>query len=60
MIKTVAIHARIAEETKLLAAVIAARKGMSASAYYKLAIEEANRKYRPRLKIAGPEIVESS
>ncbi len=59
-IKSVAIHARIAEETRDLARVCAKKKGMTDSAFYRLAIEEAVRKYRPRHKVGGPEFVAES
>jgi hypothetical protein len=49
---TVSIHARIAVVTRDLARVCAANKGMSDSAFYRLAIEEAVNKYRPKHKIA--------
>lgn len=59
MIKSVTIHARIAEETRDLARVVARNKRLSDAAFYRLAIEEAVRKYRPKHKVEGPEIVES-
>jgi hypothetical protein len=60
VIKSVPVHARLAEETRDLAHLCAVNKGMSDSAFYRLAIEEAVRKYRPKHKIAGPEIVDPS
>lgn len=60
MIKSVTIHARLAEETRDLARVCAEKKGLSDAAFYRLAIEEAVQKYRPKYKVAGPEIVGES
>ena len=59
-VKGVAIHARISEEVRDLARVCAQKKGISDSAFYRLAIEEAVRKYRPKHKVAGPEIVDET
>ena len=58
MIKTVTDHLRLAEETKKLAEACAKAKGISRSAFYRLAVEEAVNKYRPIHRIAEPEIVE--
>lgn len=57
MIKSVTDHVRIAEETKRLAEAIAKGKGLSRSGFYRLAIEEAVLKYRPKHVIEGPEFV---
>ena len=57
MIKSVTAHIRLAEETRDLARVIAKRKGLTDAAFYRLAVEEAVIKYRPKHKVAGPEIV---
>lgn len=57
--KTVTVHARLAEETAELAKVCARNKGLSDSAFFRLAVEEAVRKYRPKHKVAGPEFVET-
>ena len=48
---TVSVHARIAVSTRDLAHVCAAKLGMSNSAFYRLAIEQATAKYRPQHKV---------
>lgn len=58
-IKSVPLHFRLAEETRDLARVCARNKGLSDSGFYRLAVEEAVQKYRPKHKVAGPEFVET-